>query len=65
MIFFKILCLNHGFFVRTKAIIRVKGKSNYSCVYFSDGKKIAVAKVLHWFEDALPVEMFARVHKSH
>jgi DNA-binding LytR/AlgR family response regulator len=24
-----------------------------------------VAKVLHWFEDTLPVDMFARVHRSH
>ena len=24
-----------------------------------------VAKVLHWFEDQLPQQMFARVHRSH
>jgi len=26
---------------------------------------MTVAKVLHWFQDNLPSQMFARVHRSH
>ncbi len=46
-------------------IVRIEASSNYSCVYFSDGKKLLVSKILYWFEERLPVEMFARVHRSH
>ena len=46
-------------------IVRVEGLSNYSKIYFSSGHPMTVAKVLHWFEDKLPAELFARVHRSH
>ncbi|MEP7143379.1 MAG: LytTR family DNA-binding domain-containing protein [Ferruginibacter sp.] len=51
--------------VIVKEIIRVEALSNYSRIHLSNGKKIVVAKVLHWFEDELPIEMFTRVHRSH
>lgn len=51
--------------VSAEEIIRVEAVSNYSRIYFSNGKNITVAKVLHWFEDELPNGMFARVHRSH
>ena len=51
--------------VPVEEIIRVEASSNYSRIYFSDGKKITVTKILNWFEDTLPAEMFARVHRSH
>ena len=52
-------------FVLPENIIRIEASSNYSKVYFSNAKPMVVAKVLHWFEDQLPQQMFARVHRSH
>ncbi len=46
-------------------IIRIEASSNYSCVYFADGKKLVVSKILYWFEERLPAATFARVHRSH
>jgi len=46
-------------------IIRVEAHSNYSRIYFADGSTLVLAKVLQWFEDFLPDEMFIRVHRSH
>ncbi len=46
-------------------IIRVEALSNYSRVYFANGKKLVVAKVLLWFQEKLPAEYFARIHRSH
>ena len=57
--------VNDGFAVATHDIIRIQAFSNYSRIYFSDGKVVVAAKVLHWFEDSLPETMFARVHRSH
>jgi DNA-binding LytR/AlgR family response regulator len=34
-------------------------------VYSTQGRPFVVSKVLHWFEDQLPPDMFARVHRSH
>ncbi len=51
--------------VPAEQIIRVEGLSNYSRIYFSTGHPMTVAKVLHWFEDKLPAQLFARVHRSH
>ncbi len=65
MILFKIPGINEGLVVPVEEIVRVEAVSNYSRIHFANGKKITVAKVLHWFEDTLPVEMFARVHRSH
>ena len=46
-------------------IIRVEGSSNYSKIYFSNQQPLLVAKILHWFEDQLPTEMFCRIHRTH
>ena len=51
--------------VNIEHIIRVESKSNYSKIFFIDTAPLVVAKVLHWFEDKLPVENFVRVHRSH
>ena len=51
--------------VPVEHIIRIKGLSNYSKIYFTTGRPMTVAKVLHWFEDRLPAQIFARVHRSH
>ena len=52
-------------FAQPENIIRIEASSNYSKIYFSNAKPMTVAKVLHWFEDHLPQQMFARVHRSH
>jgi len=65
MLFLKIPGFNNGAPVTVKEIIRIQAISNYSRIYFTNGKVVVVAKVLHWFEDSLPETMFARVHRSH
>lgn len=51
--------------VPAEQIIRVEGLGNYSKIFFASGQPLIVAKVLHWFENILPPQMFARVHRSH
>lgn len=51
--------------VTPEQIIRVESMSNYSKIFFTDTPPLVVAKVLHWFEDGLPDQMFIRVHRSH
>jgi len=51
--------------VQAEQIIRITSVSNYSKIYFTAGNPMTVAKVLHWFEDRLPAQLFARVHRSH
>ncbi len=47
-------------------IIRIQGMSNYCKIFFADNRRpLTVAKVLHWFQDNLPAEMFWRTHKTH
>jgi two-component system, LytTR family, response regulator len=47
------------------AIIRIQSISNYSKLFFSNGKTLVVAKVLKWFEESLSVNQFIRVHRTH
>ena len=51
--------------IQPENIVRIEASSNYSKIYFSNAKPMIVAKVLHWFEDKLPPQMFARIHRSH
>lgn len=51
--------------LQAEQIIRIEGLSSYSRIFFTTGHPMTVAKVLHWFEDQLPQQMFARVHRSH
>ena len=46
-------------------IIRVESSSNYSKIYFSNEQPLVVAKILHWFEEQLPPDMFCRIHRTH
>ena len=46
-------------------ILRIEAISNYSKLYFTDGKTLVVSKVLQWFEDQLVNDCFIRVHRSH
>lgn len=48
-----------------KEIVRIEALSNYSRIYFANGNKLVVAKVLRWFQEMLPGELFVRVNRSH
>ena len=47
------------------SIVRIEGISNYSKLFFLDGKTLVVAKLLKWFEEKLLEKKFARIHKTH
>ena len=46
-------------------IVRVQAVSNYSKLYFSDGRTLVVAKVLRWFELNVALYNFIRIHRGH
>jgi two-component system LytT family response regulator len=46
-------------------IIKIEALSNYSKLYFANGKWLVVAKVLHWFEKRLAANQFIRIHRSY
>lgn len=51
---------------QVKHIIRVQASSNYSRIYCTDEiYPITVAKVLAWFQKALPPQGFIRTHRTH
>jgi len=56
---------NGVYVIDTTTIIRIQSVSNYSKLFFSNGKTLVVAKVLKWFEGALPGAQFIRVHRTH
>lgn len=53
------------FLIDTNTIERIEASSNYSKIFFSDGKILVTAKLLSWFEDQLQTESFTRLHRSH
>ncbi len=52
-------------YVRTTDIVRCEASSNYTFIYFEDGRKIIVARTLVLYEEALKDKGFARVHHQH
>lgn len=46
-------------------ILRCSAESNYTCVYFSNGKKVLFSKTLKEFEELLEGSDFERIHHSH
>ncbi len=52
-------------FVPIKSIIHIESSSNYSKIYFTDGKSFLVTRQLKDFEDMLQSFNFYRVHNSH
>jgi len=47
------------------SILRVEAISNYSKLFFADGKTLVVAKLLSWFEKRLADLHFVRLHRGH
>jgi two-component system LytT family response regulator len=54
-----------GISIELDDIIRVEANSNYSKIYFKNGYPLTVAKVLYWFEERLPKDLFYRIHATH
>ncbi len=52
-------------FILIKNILHIESSSNYSKIYFTDGKHMLVTKLLKDFEDLLMPYKFYRVHNSH
>ena len=46
-------------------IIRIEADSNYSRLFFTNGKTLLVAKVLRYFDEVLIKNNFIRIHKTH
>ena len=46
-------------------ILRCSAESNYTCVYFTNGKKVLFSKTLKEFEELLENSGFERIHHSH
>ena len=52
-------------FVSVKTILRIESNSNYSKIFFTDGKSILVTRLLKDFEGILLPYQFYRIHNSH
>lgn len=52
-------------FIPIKNILHIESSSNYSRIFFADGKSLLVTKLLKDFEDILQSYQFYRVHHSH
>ena len=61
----KILTCKGIVLIEINTIIRVEANSNYSKMFFTNGKTLVVAKVLRWFEENLADERFVRIHRTH
>jgi len=51
--------------VNASTIVRIEAISNYSKLYFTNGKTLVVAKILRWFEECLGTDQFIRLHRTH
>ena len=47
------------------SILRVEAISNYSKLFFTDGRSLVVAKTLSWFDKKLAGVQFVRLHRGH
>lgn len=63
--FLKLTTSSGDYLINTCTIVRVEASSNYSRIFFSDGKVLVTAKLLRWFEENLKKESFTRLHRSH
>ena len=52
-------------FIPIKTIMHIESSSNYSKLFFTDGKSLLVTRLLKDFEDMLLPYNFYRVHNSH
>jgi two-component system LytT family response regulator len=52
-------------FIEIKEIMRIESSSNYSKIFFKDGRSLLVTKLLKDFEEILLPYRFYRIHNSH
>lgn len=50
--------------VNVAEVIRVQAQSNYCTIFFADGSKLVVSKILAFFEQQFG-QAFWRIHRSH
>jgi two-component system LytT family response regulator len=46
-------------------IIHCESEGNYTSVFFNNGERIVVSKIIKEFEEILPINTFFRIHQSH
>jgi two-component system LytT family response regulator len=46
-------------------VVRIEASSNYSRLFFANGKTLIVAKALRWFEQRINMQLFLRIHRTH
>ena len=51
--------------IPAEQIIRIQSLSNYSKLFFNDGKTLVASKILGWFEEQNSLCSFVRVHRTH
>ncbi len=51
--------------IPVEQIIRIQSISNYSKLFFIDGRTLVVAKVLRWFHEQEVLSSFIRIHRTH
>lgn len=54
-----------NYLIDTNSIVRVEASSNYSKIFFSNGKMLITANLLSWFEEKLEPGNFTRLHRNH
>ena len=60
-----LLTTNRGLeIIDINSILRVEAISNYSKLFFADGRSLVVAKLLSWFEKKLAGNHFIRLHRG-
>ncbi len=52
-------------FEKIKDITFLEASGNYTLFHFDDGRQVLVCKTLGEVESMVPMEMFARIHRSH
>lgn len=48
-----------------KNIVRIEIVRGHSMICFTNGRRSLSSKVLRWFEEQLPSDLFVRVHRAH
>ena len=56
--------VKHNLIVPADNITRVEAQGNYCKIFLTDGKELFYAKLLCWFQQRLPGNLFIRVNRS-
>lgn len=61
----RVATVNHVYYIDVKDIVRIQSLSNYSKLFFNNGKSLVVSKVLAHFDALLTESHFVRIHRTH